>query len=43
MERITPSSKEHLIRKAMVLPTSTSNRSHDVVQKLRMGGEITQD
>lgn len=39
MERITTSSKEHLIRKAMALPTSTSNKSHEVAQKLRAGGE----
>lgn len=39
MERIIISSKEHLIRKAMALPTSTSNKSPDTAQKLRVGGE----
>lgn len=39
MERIIISSKEHPIRKAMALPTSTSNKSPEVAQKLRAGGE----
>lgn len=39
MERTIISSKERLIRKAMALPTSTSNKSHEVAQKLRAGGE----
>lgn len=39
MERIIISSKELLIRKAMALPTSTSNKSHEVAQKLRAGGD----
>jgi hypothetical protein len=39
MERIIVSSKEHLIRKAMALPTFTSNKSLEVAQKLRVGGK----
>lgn len=39
MEKIIISFKEPLIRKAMALPTSTSNKSHDVAQRLRVGGE----
>lgn len=39
MERIIISSKEHLIRKAMALPTSTLNKSPEVAQKLRVGGD----
>lgn len=39
MERIIISSKEPLIRKAMALPTSTSNKSPEVAQKLRVGGK----
>lgn len=39
MERTIISSKEHLIRKAMALPTSTSNKSPEAASKLRVGGE----
>lgn len=39
MERIIISSKEHLTRKAMALPTSTLNKSPEMAQKLREGGE----
>lgn len=39
MGRIITSSRERPIRKAMVLPTSTSNKSPEPAQKLRAGGE----
>lgn len=43
MERIIASSKEHLTKKAMALPPSTSNKSHEVAQKLGVGGTVLQD
>lgn len=43
MERIIASSKEHLTKKAMALPPSTSNKSHEVAQKLGVGGTVLQE
>lgn len=43
MERIIASSKEHLTKKAMALPPSTSNKSHEVAQKLGVEGTVLQD
>lgn len=40
MERTTVSCKEHLTRKAMALPTSTSSKSPEGAQERRVGGKF---
>lgn len=41
MERTIISCKEHLIRKAMALPTSTSNRSPEGLRDCGWGGDFS--